>query len=102
MRRILLPLIAAGIIAFSGCQSRNKEMTGQEKISRQKLQSAPFAVTEGFLRDFPNATITSANAYTDSTGRTLYRVNYIRSSKTGTAIYTAQGQQVTPPMAWLE
>lgn len=102
MRRILIPLICAPLIAFTGCQSRNPGMSGQEMMNRQKLQSAPFAVTEGFMRDFPKATITSADSYTDSSGRTLYRVNYVRNSQVSSATYTPTGERVPAPMAWLE
>ncbi len=99
MRRILIPLICVPLIAFAGCQSRNKEMTAQELNNRQKLHPIPFAVTESFLNDHPNATITSTHSYTDSTGRKLYRIDYIQKSRTNSTVYTPTGERPSTAMA---
>ena len=103
MRRILFALICVTGVAFSGCQSKNQlkqeKMTAQELNNRQKLHPIPFAVTESFLRDHPNATITSAYSYRDSSGRKLYRVDFIEKSRTASTVYTPTGERPTAAMA---
>jgi hypothetical protein len=96
MRRICLLLACFTLALTVGCAKDDTEMTGQEKMNRQKLQSAPFAVTEGFMRDYPNATITSAKPFTDSSGRTVYHVDYLRGGQKGMATYSPTGQRISP------
>lgn len=98
MRALLVSVLCLSMVCVSfGCQSwgKNKgpQMTERERANRSKLHATPPSVQDTFLREYPDATITSIDSYRDSAGRTLYDVKYVRSGKTGSAVYTPQGER---------
>jgi hypothetical protein len=88
-----LVLCLSILSAAFGCQSKEPQLSEREKMNRSQLYQYPPSVQDSFLREYPDATVTSVNSYTDSSGRKLYAVKYVRSGQTGNAVYTPQGER---------
>ena len=103
-------LIVAGcsfamFVAVAGCKSDKDKssadqphMSQRELMNRSKLDAYPESVSAAFMRDYPTANVTSVEAYNDTTGRTVYEVNFVRDGRAEDAVYTAEGMRVAAPV----
>jgi hypothetical protein len=95
--RISICLLVTAV-ALVGCQKdKGPQMTQQELQNRSKLESYPDAVSEAFMRDYPDATVTRVDTYNDATGRVVYEVNYVDRGQMHEAVYTSDGERVMAP-----
>ncbi len=99
MRRILLLVIGLSGLLALGCQSKNQEpMTTRDEWNRQRFATSPTPVAEGFMRDYPDAAVTSVIAYGEGSGRAVRRVDFIRNGDTDLATYFDTGERISPPI----
>lgn len=69
----------------------------RDVLNLAKLEDLPEAVQQAFLREFPEAGITSIQQLTAATGRLLYEINFVRDGQAGDVVYDVDGRKLVQP-----
>ena len=95
--RILLSLAVVALLV-GGCASKPASSGSRDEWNRGRFGTAPAAVADGFMRDYPANTVTKVKAYDRNPGRTVYGVSFIDGTRIKFATYADTGERIAPPM----
>ncbi len=100
MKHVMLASCALTLGIACGCSSTPAERDNIEPVDRgvvkaAKLDALPLAVTQSFLRDFPNAGVTDIEVLDAATGLVIYEINYLQNGRAGDVLYRPDGSRVT-------